>query len=63
MVAIGGITPDNGGPLIDAGADLLAVISGVFGAGDVRTAAQRYAKLFQARGQVHFPTRGHPEKR
>lgn len=63
MVAIGGITPDNGGALIDAGADLLAVVSGVFGAGDVRTAAQRYAELFQEQGQVHFPTRVHPEKR
>ncbi len=47
-VAIGGITPDNGGALIDAGADLLAVISGVFGAADVRAAARRYADLFES---------------
>ncbi len=47
-VAIGGITPDNGGALIDAGADLLAVISGVFGATDVRVAARRYADLFES---------------
>lgn len=47
-VAIGGITPDNGGALIDAGADLLAVISGVFGAADVRGAARRYADLFES---------------
>ncbi|MDE1898120.1 MAG: thiamine phosphate synthase [Xanthomonadaceae bacterium] len=46
-VAIGGITPDNGGALIDAGADLLAVVSGVFGAVDVRAAARRYADLFE----------------
>jgi len=45
-VAIGGITPDNGGPLIDAGADYLAVISAVFGNPDVRGAAARFAQLF-----------------
>ena len=45
-VAIGGITPDNGGDLIDAGADYLAVISAVFGADDVRSAARRFADLF-----------------
>ncbi len=33
-VAIGGLTPDNGAPLVEAGADLLAVISGVFAADD-----------------------------
>jgi thiamine-phosphate pyrophosphorylase len=52
-VAIGGITPDNGGALIDAGADLLAVISGVFGAADVRAAARRYADLFES---MHGPS-------
>ncbi len=45
-VAIGGITPDNGRSLIDAGADYLAVISAVFGAADVRGAAARFAQLF-----------------
>ncbi|WP_243042243.1 thiamine phosphate synthase [Dyella sedimenti] len=45
-VAIGGITPDNGQPLIDAGADYLAVISAVFGDPDVRGAAARFAQLF-----------------
>jgi thiamine-phosphate pyrophosphorylase len=45
-VAIGGITPDNGGSLIDAGADYLAVISAVFGDPDVRSAAERFAHLF-----------------
>ena len=33
-VAIGGLTPDNVGPLLDAGADLLAVVSGIFAADD-----------------------------
>lgn len=47
-VAIGGITPDNGAPLIDAGADFLAAVSAVFGASDVRTAAQRFAGMFSS---------------
>ncbi|HEX7369198.1 MAG TPA: thiamine phosphate synthase [Rhodanobacteraceae bacterium] len=46
LVAIGGITPDNGGPLVAAGADFIAAISGVFGATDIRAAAKQYAKLF-----------------
>ena len=46
VVAIGGITPENGGVLIEAGADALAVIEGVFGLADVRAAAARYAALF-----------------
>ncbi|MEG2802560.1 thiamine phosphate synthase [Stenotrophomonas sp.] len=33
-VAIGGLTPDNVGPLIAAGADLVAVVSSVFAAAD-----------------------------
>lgn len=45
-VAIGGITPDNAPSLVEAGADLLAVISAVFSAPDVRTAAQRFARLY-----------------
>ncbi len=46
IVAIGGITPENGPGLIHAGADLLAVIHGVFGQPDIRAAAQAYAALF-----------------
>ena len=46
LVAIGGITAANGGTLIDAGADYLAAISAVFGAADVRGAAQAFAALF-----------------
>lgn len=49
-VAIGGITVDNGGSLIDAGADFLAVISAVFGANDVLAAARRFATLFTTDG-------------
>ncbi len=46
IVAIGGITPENGKALIRAGADALAVIEGIFGQPDIRAAAERYAKLF-----------------
>lgn len=47
VVAIGGITPENGRALVDAGADLLAVVHGVFGQTDVRSAAAAYARLFE----------------
>lgn len=39
-VAIGGLSPDNVGPIITAGADLVAVVSGIFAAPDP-VAAQR----------------------
>lgn len=48
IVAIGGITPENGGILIEAGADALAVIEGVFGQPDIGAAAEHYARLFDA---------------
>lgn len=46
-VAIGGITPDNGAPLVEAGADLLAVIGGVFDAPDPVAAVHAYARCFR----------------
>lgn len=46
VVAIGGITPENGAALISAGADMLAAIEGVFGQPDIEAAARRYAALF-----------------
>nr|VFJ46518.1 MAG: thiamine-phosphate diphosphorylase [Candidatus Kentron sp. DK] len=46
IVAIGGITPENAPPLIEAGADLLAVISGVFGETDIEAAARKYVGVF-----------------
>ena len=52
IVAIGGITPDNGGSLVEAGADMLAVVSGVFAHRDPREAASRYARLFENRAEV-----------
>lgn len=45
-VAIGGITPDNAPSLIAAGADLVAVISGVFAAPDPVAAARAYRACF-----------------
>ena len=45
LVAIGGITVDNGALLLEAGADALAVISAVFGAKDIRSAARQFANL------------------
>jgi len=45
-VAIGGITPDNARVLVEAGADLLAVISGVFDAADPIAAARAYLSCF-----------------
>ena len=47
IVAIGGITPENGQALLAAGADLLAAIYGVFGQPDIEAAASAYAALFQ----------------
>ncbi len=49
LVAIGGITPDNGAALIRAGADLLAVIGGLSGPpARARAAARHYAELFES---------------
>lgn len=45
LCAIGGITPGNGGELVQAGADMLAVIQGLFGSADVTAEARRYARL------------------
>lgn len=45
-VAIGGITPDNAAQLVAAGADLVAVISGVYDAPDPAAAARAIQALF-----------------
>lgn len=52
LCAIGGITPDNGGPLVRAGAHLLAASSGVFESGDIRRAAAGYSGLFGSAPQA-----------
>ena len=46
VVAIGGITADNAGVLVRAGAHALAVISAVFDAPDVTAAARAIAAAF-----------------
>ncbi len=46
LVAIGGITVQNGASLVNAGADALAVISALFDAADIQAAAQDFSKLF-----------------
>jgi thiamine-phosphate pyrophosphorylase len=46
LVAIGGITPDNARPLIQAGADLVAIVGGVFDAPDPIAAARACQSLF-----------------
>lgn len=48
IVAIGGITPENGARLIAAGADMLAAAEGVFHRKDIRAAAAAYARLFES---------------
>jgi thiamine-phosphate pyrophosphorylase len=45
VVAIGGITPGNCQPLIDAGADLLAVISSVYMADDPAAVTKQFNRI------------------
>jgi thiamine-phosphate pyrophosphorylase len=47
LVAIGGITAQNGTQLLEAGADALAVISAVFAAPDIEGAAREFSNLFE----------------
>ncbi len=47
LVAIGGILPENGALLLEAGADLLAVIGGLF-EGQPEQAAKAYQALFDS---------------
>lgn len=46
VCAIGGITLDNAPAAIEAGADMLAVISGLFEVMDIRQRAQQFQSLF-----------------
>jgi thiamine-phosphate pyrophosphorylase len=46
VVAIGGITPENGQSLIAAGADMLAVISGLYASNDPFNTTKQYIKMF-----------------
>ncbi len=46
MVAIGGITAENAGLAIEAGADAIAVIGALWGAPDIEQAARHFSNLF-----------------
>lgn len=46
VVAIGGLKADNSAPVIAAGANGLAVVSGIVSADDPKAAAQAFTKLF-----------------
>ena len=54
IVAIGGILPENGGQLLAAGADLLAVIGGLFD-GQPEQSALAYQALFNRQTQTPAP--------
>lgn len=45
-VAIGGLSPDNAGPIIAAGAEMVAVVGAVFDAPDPLAAAHRFVAMF-----------------
>lgn len=47
QVAIGGVTPDNARPLVEAGAEFVAAISGVFDTPDPAVATLGYLSCFQ----------------
>jgi len=48
IVAIGGITPENGKALINAGADFLAVISGLYAPTNTANVTKAYINLFNS---------------
>lgn len=52
VVAIGGLTPDNGAPVLAAGADGLAVVSAIVAAGDPEAAARRFVALWARQSAV-----------
>lgn len=47
LVAIGGITLENASEVVSAGADMVAVISDLFDAPDIKSRALQYRRLFQ----------------
>ena len=56
VAAIGGISPSNAAAIVEAGADMIAVISALYDAPDVRGAAQSISRLFET-------NEGHPDVR
>jgi thiamine-phosphate pyrophosphorylase len=61
VIAIGGITLANAPQAIAAGADMLAVISAVFDAPDVRSAAAGFARLFDSPSTGNRDARAQPQ--
>ena len=59
IVAIGGITVENGAKIIAAGADLLAVVDGVFGAQEPKEAAAQFQALWRTTSE-DGPASGNP---
>ena len=54
VVAIGGITAATAAPLLEAGADMLAVVEGLFTQPDIRAAARQFRELlFHHRDTEH----------
>jgi thiamine-phosphate pyrophosphorylase len=49
IVAIGGITPENAGALVEAGVHAIAVISALFDAPDIERRARDFSRLFPGR--------------
>lgn len=47
VIAIGGLKTDNSAPVLGAGANGLAIVSGIVSAGDPKAAAAQFAALFQ----------------
>ena len=60
VAAIGGITAQNAPRVVAAGADMLAVISALFDAPDVRVAAHAFARLFESRATTSSHVRAQP---
>ena len=60
VAAIGGITLDNAQRALDAGADMLAVISALFDAPDIRSAARAFSDRFE---NATPDKRGRPQSR
>jgi len=52
VCAIGGITTENARPVVEAGADMVAVINGLFASDDIVKAAQTLSSLFPSESGV-----------
>ncbi|MGH8763626.1 MAG: thiamine phosphate synthase [Nitrosospira sp.] len=54
VVAIGGLTPNNAAELIHLGADAVAASNALYGAGDIRSASEKFSRLFN-QGMYSIP--------